>query len=455
VVHGRDLVGVRLAARGAAVGSEEEVKGPVQVRREAVSLVEVKEPTRLVAGLLEKLATGTYLGSLPFLRGPSGEGVDNGPYPMAVFPSEHDAAIRRDGEDRRRHPEVNSDPAPVGPARKLDVVLGNRGPAFAKPPRLQDLRGRIHSKSCPGAKPSGYKIPTLFRTARFTRKTIIISSQTAEGRIPLKFWKKDKVEAKPAPKPQPKPTPKPEPTSAGAKAEPAVGPEKGTAASPGTVAVTLPKPQTPTSPTGPVEAIPAAHHSLVELGLTTPATMGIFERRVAAYPEGAAAFAKDYQERPYRAVTRVLVDWLAVRASTEFDPPKLLGEVNLRLSSFGLAAELKELTWLDQELGLRKGRVLLGGREKIVRFKDPRDFMKGINDLIAPRRAVFLELETWSDEFAFILVREPRWDRLVASEAVVVKAPQTASGGQCGECGAPVGKYWHDCLTCGAVFERE
>jgi len=35
---------------------------------------------------------------------------------------------------------------------------------------------------------------------------------------------------------------------------------------------------------------------------------------------------------------------------------------------------------------------------------------------------------------------------------VVVKADQTAKGGECGECGAPVGKYWSDCLKCGAVF---
>src|SRR5439155_480448 len=68
------------------------------------------------------------------------------------------------------------------------------------------------------------------------------------------------------------------------------------------------------------------------------------------------------------------------------------------------------------------------------------------------RKLAFLELETSADEFAFLLVREPPWDKLKNPELVVIKADQTATGGECGECGAPVGKYWSDCLKCGAVF---
>src|SRR5438552_3611277 len=66
--------------------------------------------------------------------------------------------------------------------------------------------------------------------------------------------------------------------------------------------------------------------------------------------------------------------------------------------------------------------------------------------------AAFLELETWADDYAFLIVREPRWDKIAKNAFVIVKADQTANGGECGECGAPVGKYWSDCLKCGAVF---
>jgi len=101
---------------------------------------------------------------------------------------------------------------------------------------------------------------------------------------------------------------------------------------------------------------------------------------------------------------------------------------------------------------LRKARLNLDGQDKVVRFKDARDFIRGINELVAARKIAFLELETWSDEFAFMLVRDPKWEKLAATDLVVIKAPQTAVGGECGECGAPVGQNWHDCLSCGAVF---
>jgi hypothetical protein len=113
---------------------------------------------------------------------------------------------------------------------------------------------------------------------------------------------------------------------------------------------------------------------------------------------------------------------------------------------------MTDVSWLDQDLGLRKARLRLGDVERVVRFKDSRDFVKGVNELIAPRKLVFLELETWTPDHAFMLSREPKWDKLAATKLVIVKAPQTAVGGECGECGAPVGENWHDCLSCGAVF---
>ena len=126
--------------------------------------------------------------------------------------------------------------------------------------------------------------------------------------------------------------------------------------------------------------------------------------------------------------------------------------MNLRLSSFKLSVQMTDLTWLDQELSLRKARLRLGEAEKVVRFKDARDFIRGVNEMVAPRKLAFLELETWAPDYAFLLVRDPKWDKLATTKLVVVKAPQTAVGGECGECGAPVGENWHDCLSCGAVF---
>src|SRR6266571_5256817 len=68
----------------------------------------------------------------------------------------------------------------------------------------------------------------------------------------------------------------------------------------------------------------------------------------------------------------------------------------------------------------------------------PADLASVIGDV----HGALVEFETWADDFAFLLVREPRWEKLAETELVVVKADQTSRGGECGECGAPVGKYW-------------
>ena len=261
--------------------------------------------------------------------------------------------------------------------------------------------------------------------------------------MPLRFWKKEKPEkGKEEPEEKPKEA---------AKAKGGAPPEE-KASKPAPEA----KPAEPAAPTKPADlasVIGDVHGALVELGLTVPATRTVFEKRIGLYPGGGgAAFLSDYRAQPYRAVTRVLADWLGFRVPEAFEPEALLKEVNLRLSSFKQTAEMKDVTWLDKELGLRKGKLIVGDQEKVVRFKDARDLLKGVNDMIAPKRIAFLELETWADDFAFLLVREPRWEKLAETELVVVKADQTSRGGECGECGAPVGKYWSDCLKCGAVF---
>ncbi len=228
------------------------------------------------------------------------------------------------------------------------------------------------------------------------------------------------------------------------------------AAGPGTVATISEAPKAEKipepAPSDFEAAVAELHAGLVDLGLTIAGTKTVFSKRVAAFPEGKGAFLSLYRERPYRAGTRILAEWLGFRAPAEFDPEKLLADVNLRLSSFKLSVQMTDLTWLDQELSLRKARLRMGDTEKVVRFKDARDFVRGVNEMIAPRKLAFLELETWAPDYAFLLVREPKWDKLAATKLVVVKAPQTAVGGECGECGAPVGENWHDCLSCGAVF---
>lgn len=260
--------------------------------------------------------------------------------------------------------------------------------------------------------------------------------------MPLKFWKKEKPEKGKEKEPAEQGKEEPEgKAETAAKAEPAEPEAK--------------KPEAKAGPVTPKEVetvVAEAHGKLVDLGLTVPPTKAVFTKRVTAYSGGEAAFVVEYRSTPHRAVTLVLADWLGFRVPEVFEAERLLEEVNRRLSSFNLNIQAKDLSWLDQELNLRKARLILGQQEKVVRFKDARDLLKGINEMLAPKKLAFLELETWADDYAFVLVREPRWDKIAATDFVVVKADQTAKGSECGECGAPVGKYWSDCLKCGAVF---
>ena len=272
--------------------------------------------------------------------------------------------------------------------------------------------------------------------------------------MPFKFWKREKPEKEKGEPEESKakaPTPEAESAPKGA----AKGPEAAGAPAAESAAPSAKVPQ-PAAPSADVEAVVAeVHAGLVDLGLTIPGTKAVFSKRVAAFPGGAPAFVSAYREKPYRAGTQVLAAWLGFTAPEDFEPAKLLADVNLRLSSFKLSVQMSDLTWLDQELGLRKAHLRFADEERVVRFKDARDFVKGVNELIASKKLAFLELETWSTDHAFMLVREPQWDTRAGTTLVVVKAPQTAVGGECGECGAAVGTNWRDCLSCGAVFGTE
>ena len=270
--------------------------------------------------------------------------------------------------------------------------------------------------------------------------------------MPFKFWKrekpgKEKGEAAKQPK------------GSAAKVEPAIPDEPAAARLPAPSAAEAKPSQAPEpSASAPADlegVVAEVHAGLVDLGLTIPGTKGVFAKRVAEFPGGAAEFVRLYHDKPFRAGTAILAGWLGFLVPADFEPSKLLSDANLRLSSFKLAVQMSDLTWLDEELGLRKARLRLGDEEKVVRFRDARDFVKGVNELLEPKKIAFLELETWSSDDAFLLVRDPKWDKLAATSLVVVKALQTAVGGECGECGAPVGTNWHDCVSCGAVFSME
>jgi hypothetical protein len=279
--------------------------------------------------------------------------------------------------------------------------------------------------------------------------------------MPLRFWKKEKPEKgkeETADEKKEKEEKKPTPAAREEKvkpAEPEVKKAEAKKAETQKPEAQKPEMKAPPRPPQPGEvdaAVNEAHAAIAETGLTVPQTRTVFAKRVASYPGGEAAFLADFRSTPHRAVTRVLADWLGFHVPEVFEPETLLADVNLRLSSFKLSVQLKDLTWLDKELNLRKAKLVLGDQEKVVRFKDARDLLKSVNELLAAKKLAFLELETWADDYAFLIVREPRWDKIAKNAFVIVKADQTANGGECGECGAPVGKYWSDCLKCGAVF---
>jgi len=271
--------------------------------------------------------------------------------------------------------------------------------------------------------------------------------------MPFKFWKKDKPADRPSAGEDKEAEPHAEAPS-----------EVPTAPAPEVVDEPSPPPEAALAPGSSaavavaVEIDPAAvvrtiHEGLVELGLVAKPTKDIFAKKVAAYPGGLDGFLEVHETEPWKPTTQVLAGWLALRANADFDPEALLEEVNPRLSSFGMSIAIEGLSWLDAELGLRKAKLRLADRDRIVRFKDPRDFLRGVNELVATKKLALIELETWGgDDLAFLLVRDPKWLGLADTDLVVVKDSQTATGGECAECGAKVGKRWYDCLSCGAVF---
>src|SRR2546428_11600850 len=173
----------------------------------------------------------------------------------------------------------------------------------------------------------------------FDDQTLITRDPSTRGGMPLRFWKKEKPEPgkaeeaaqelkekkeKAAP-PEPKaPKREPEAKKPEPKAAPPAAPKPGDAGA----------------------FVPEAHAGLVDLGLTVPPTKAVFAKRVAVYPGGEAAFVLEYQSTPYRAITRVLIDWLGFRVSETFEPSAALREINHRLPSLYLSTCKQDPQWL-------------------------------------------------------------------------------------------------------------
>lgn len=193
------------------------------------------------------------------------------------------------------------------------------------------------------------------------------------------------------------------------------------------------------------------HAQLVDLGLTSAGTFSVFRTRVRNDP-GLGSFLESLEEEPWKHVTSFVASWLGFRVPERFDLADLLYAANQRLSSFGLTIIASDEVWVDQPTGVREATLTLGEEVAVeIRFRTPRDVFVGINELLSDRDLAFLELETWADVAAFMLVRRPRWDRLSTAALVVVKSERTAGGGECRECESSIGSRWASCIACGAA----
>src|SRR5437870_13806978 len=199
----------------------------------------------------------------------------------------------------------------------------------------------------------------------------IIMSDPGMRAMPLRFWKKEKPEKgkeetpdEKKEKEEKKPTPAPREEKV-KPAEPEVKKAEAKKAEAKKPEAQKPETKAPPRPPQPGEveaAVNEAHAAIVETGLTVPQTPTVFAKRAASYPGGEAAFLADFRSTPHRAVTRVLADWLGFHVPEVFEPETLLADVNLRLSSFKLRIQLKDLTWLDKVLTLRKATLACGER---------------------------------------------------------------------------------------------
>ena len=249
--------------------------------------------------------------------------------------------------------------------------------------------------------------------------------------MPFKFWKKE--EKKPAPPP---------PAKRG-------GPP---AAKPPARVVEKPAPAPPARRT-PEDIAIEIHKGLVEGGLTIEGTREVFKKRVTEKFGSLTAFEREMKEDPQATVTGFVTSWLGFTVPAKFSLKDLLYSANQRLSSFGIQVSAGDEVSVDQGAGLREATLTLGDESSVVEFQTPRTVFNQINAMIRDRGVQLIELETWSDGYAFMLVRSPNWPALAREELVVVKSEETATSRECRECGSRVGERWATCIACNARLE--
>ncbi len=251
--------------------------------------------------------------------------------------------------------------------------------------------------------------------------------------MPFKFWKKE--ETKPAGVPPKKPEGKP--TARPAEKAPAKAAEK--------AALPAKRP--------PLDVAAEIHKGLVESGLAMEGTREVFKKRLAEKFGSIEGFEGTMKEDPQGTVTGFVVSWLGFTVPAKFDLADLLYSANQRLSSFGIQVNAADEVSVDDAQGLREATFTLGDAQTILQFQIPREVFNEINAMIRDRGVRFIELETWSDDYAFMLVKNPKWDSLARAELVIVKTEETATGGDCPECGSRVGERWATCIACNTAIE--
>jgi len=249
--------------------------------------------------------------------------------------------------------------------------------------------------------------------------------------MPFKFWKKE--EAKPAPAPPKKPEGK-----AAQKA-----PEKAPAKE---------AEKAPPAKRAPLDVATEVHRGLVEAGLAMEATRDVFKKRLAEKFGSIEEFEKTMKQDPQATLTGFVVTWLGFTVPGKFDLAELLYSANQRLSSFGIQVSASDEVSVDDGQGLREATFTLGDSQTILQFQTPREVFNEINAMIRDRGVRFIELETWSDDYAFMLVKSPSWEFLARAELVVVKAEETATAGECPECGSRIGDRWATCIACNTAI---
>lgn len=248
----------------------------------------------------------------------------------------------------------------------------------------------------------------------------------------MPFWKREEKKAPPPPEKKPaKEAEKPK----AAPAPPAPRPS--------------PKPAAERTPG---EIVTDVHHALVEVGLTIEGTREVFRKRVEEEFGSLEAFVQEYKAEASKAVTGFIASWLGFQVPAQFTLDELLYAANQRLSSFGIQVSATNETRVKETQGLREATFALGDQKSVLQFQTPREVFSEINAMVKDRGVRFLELETWSEDYAFMLAKSPHWDKLAASPIVVVKAEETATDGECPQCGARAGEKWASCTGCGAAF---